>query len=123
MSDEPLRSAAVAGDALAGLLGGIMGSAPERPQAVPAGRAESARPVPGVDVVASGAADSTTPGWTRTWLDVQLTNAGSPPSPVDVKVLVGVDGGSENDAQVIRVLGWQDPATGKHTTERGRPGT
>jgi len=116
VSDEPLRSAAVAGDALAGLLGGILGSGPDdRKNSGGSGGKRAARPR--VDVVASGAADSTTPGWTRTWVDVQLTNEGSAAQAVDVKVLVGVDGGSENDAQVIRVLGWRNPTTGEHTTE------
>lgn len=113
-SDEPLQSAAVAGDALAGLLGGILGSAPDGRKSS-GGSGGKRAPRPRVDVVASGAEDSATPGWTRTWLDVQLTNAGSAAQPVDVKVLVGVDGGSENDAQVIRVLGWLDPITGEHT--------
>lgn len=112
-NDEPVQSAAVAGDALAALLGGIIGSAPERgSQPGRTGGKRAARPR--VDVVASGVADSDSPGWTKTWLDVQLSNAASAPLPVEVKVLVGVDGGSEPDAQVIRVLGWRDPATGQH---------
>lgn|GEM_PF-365154 len=116
VSEEPLQSAAVAGDALAGLLGGLLGSGPDGRKS-PGGSGGKHASRPRVDVIASGAADSTTPGWTRTWLDVQLTNAGSAAQSVDVKVLVGVDGGSENDDRVIRVLGWRDPTTGEHIAD------
>lgn len=114
VGEHPLQSAAVAGDALAGLLGGLLGSAPEVRRASGAsGGKHAARPR--VDVVASGAADSSIPGWTRTWIDILLSTAASAAEPVEVKVLVGVDGGSESDSRVIRVLGWRDPITGEYT--------
>ena len=41
-------------------------------------------------------------------MDVQLAN-GSPAAPVvDVSVRVGYDGGSVEDAEVIRIIGWSD---------------
>ena len=50
------------------------------------------------------------PGWTRTTMDVQLAN-GSPAAPaVDVSVRVGYDGGSVEDTEVIRIIGWSDGA-------------
>jgi hypothetical protein len=112
--DEPVQSAAVAGDALAGLLGGILGSAPAV-RNNPSGSGGKRAGRPRADVIASGVVDSVTAGWTRTWLDVQLSNAGSDSRVVDVRVLVGVDGGSEADSQVIRVLGWRDPGTGAYS--------
>ena len=41
-------------------------------------------------------------------MDVQLAN-GSPATPaVDVSVRVGYDGGSVEDTEVIRIIGWSD---------------
>jgi hypothetical protein len=41
-------------------------------------------------------------------VDVQLAN-GSPANPaVDVSVRVGYDGGSAEDTEVIRIIGWSD---------------
>lgn len=113
-TDEPLQSAAVAGDSLAGLLGGILGSAPDGRRSSGASDAKRAPRRPRVDIVFTGVAEASRPGWTRTWLDVQLAGTDSAVEQVDVRVLVGVDGGSEDDSGVIRVLGWRDPATGEH---------
>jgi hypothetical protein len=112
--DDAPQSAAVAGDALAGLLGGILGSAPDgggRSTGSPSGN----RPRrPRVDIVFTGVGGSSTPGWTQRWIDVQLEDPNSVPQQVEVRVRVGVDGGSEDDAAVIRILGWRDPVTGGH---------
>jgi hypothetical protein len=56
-----------------------------------------------------------TPGWTRTTIDVQLTNGSSAPSAVDISVRVGYDGGSLEDTEVIRILGWSDELGEKFT--------
>jgi hypothetical protein len=112
---EPVHSAAIAGDSLAGLLGGILGSAPDGRRPSGGSSVERAARRPRIDIVYTGVADSTRHGWTRTWLDVRLTDADSAPQQVDMRVLVGVDGGSEDDSAVIRLVGWRDPATGAHT--------
>ncbi|WP_156657609.1 hypothetical protein [Mycobacterium kyorinense] len=109
-SVEPIESAAIAGDALAGLLGGIAGSAPDgrKPPSQPAGM-RGARPR--VEVVEVGTADARAPGWTRTWLGIQLSDSGGASLPVDVAVRVGIDGGSETDLDAIRILGWKAAET------------
>lgn len=100
--DEAVQSAAVAGDALAGLLGGITGSAPS-PVKRTSGR-HSIRPR--ADIVAIKTLDAETPGWTHTRMDVQLTGSGREPIHVVARVRVGVDGGSEDDEDAIHILGW-----------------
>jgi hypothetical protein len=109
---EPVQSAAKVGDMLADLLGGAAGPAPDgrKPPSPEGGR----RPVrPRVDIVGTEIVPASDKGWTRTLLDIQLTNAGAVGASVDVSVRVGIDGGSEDDAEVIRILGWQDgPADG-----------
>ena len=63
---------------------------------------------PRVNVVGASHAPAQSPGWTRTTMDVQLAN-GSPAAPaVDVSVRVGYDGGSVEDTEVIRIIGWSD---------------
>ena len=63
---------------------------------------------PRVNVVGVSHAPAQSPGWTRTTMDVQLAN-GSPATPaVDVSVRVGYDGGSVEDTEVIRIIGWSD---------------
>jgi hypothetical protein len=104
-SSQPIESGAVAGDALAGLLGGISGPAPggglggKRPGGTRASR-------PRVDVVDMQTVADEAVGWGRTWLDVKLDNAKDPVA-VDVVVRVGVDGGSEEDPEAIQILGWR----------------
>ena len=127
-SSESLPSAAHVGDMLADLLAGLEGpapstrvasfdpagtsSAPANTQTPPAasagGRAGRAR----VNVVSASHTPAQSPGWTRTTMDVQLVN-GSPVTPtVDVSVRVGYDGGSVNDTEVIRIIGWSDGSDG-----------
>lgn len=67
----------------------------------PAGR-------PRVNVVGASHVPAEFPGWTRTTLDVQLADGSPPASAVDVSVRVGYDGGSEEDTEVIRIIGWSD---------------
>jgi hypothetical protein len=63
---------------------------------------------PRVNVVGASHAPARSPGWTRTTLDVRLAN-GSPAAPaVGISVRVGYDGGSVEDADVIRIIGWSD---------------
>ena len=47
-----------------------------------------------------------------------MSESGSARLPVEVRVKVGVDGGSEDDGQVIRLLGWRNGAG-----EEFNPGT
>lgn len=102
---DQYESGAVAGDALAGLLGGVTGSAPNGRKRSTLGAKRAMRPR--AEVVAVGSADADAPGWTRTWLDVQVSDAnGASHATVDVAVRVGIDGGSEKDLDAIRVLGW-----------------
>ena len=69
-----------------------------------AGRRADAR----VDVVAASHEPAQSPGWTRTILDVQLASGSPAASAVDVSVRVGYDGGSVEDTEVIRIIGWSD---------------
>jgi hypothetical protein len=63
---------------------------------------------PRVNVVGASHVPAQSPGWTRTTIDVQLAN-GSPATPtVDISVRVGYDGGSMEDIDVIRIIGWSD---------------
>jgi hypothetical protein len=63
---------------------------------------------PRVNMVGASHTPAQSPGWTRTTIDVQLAN-GSPSAPaVDISVRVGYDGGSVEDTQVIRIIGWSD---------------
>jgi hypothetical protein len=63
---------------------------------------------PRVNVVGASHAPAQSPGWTRTTMDVQLAS-GSPAAPaVDISVRVGYDGGSMEDIEVIRIIGWMD---------------
>lgn len=67
---------------------------------------------PRVDVVHTYHEPAQTPGWTRTAMDVQLAN-GCPTVPaVNVSVRVGVDGGSMEDTEVIRIAGWSEGSGG-----------
>ena len=72
---------------------------------------------PRVNVVGTSHAPAQSPGWTRTTMDVQLVN-GSPAAPaVDVSVRVGYDGGSMEDTEVIRIIGWLE-WVGRHICSR-----
>jgi hypothetical protein len=132
-SSEAPPSAAHLGDMLADLLGGLEGPAPSTRVAPPVPVGTSTRPTagtsasrptstgttrdssarqragrPSVNVVGVSHAPAQSPGWTRTTVDVQLAN-GSPANPaVDVSVRVGYDGGSAEDTEVIRIIGWSD---------------
>jgi hypothetical protein len=132
-SSEAPPSAAHVGDMLADLLGGLEGPAPSTRVAplgpvgtssgssagtagstatgtgtAPGGSAGRRAGRSRVDVVGASYAPAQSPGWTRTTIDVQLAN-GSPAAPaVDVSVRVGYDGGSMEDTEVIRIVGWSD---------------
>jgi hypothetical protein len=131
-SSEAPPSAAHVGDMLADLLGALEGPAPSTrvtpsnpvvtssgasagsgasgtttTGTIPAGPAAGRRAGrPRVNVVAESHTPAQSPGWTRTTMDIQLAN-GSPVAPtVDVSVRVGYNGGSVNDTEVIRIIGW-----------------
>ena len=85
---------------------GPVSSAPGSRPTPPAARRHAGRPR--VNVVGACHTPAQSPGWTRTAVDVQLTN-GSPAAPgVDISVRVGIDGGSMEDTEVIRIIGWSD---------------
>jgi hypothetical protein len=67
---------------------------------------------PHVDVVGASHAATTDDGWTRTTIDVQLANGATGAAVVDVSVRVGVDGGSWEDSDVIRIIGWAGESSG-----------
>lgn len=93
-------------DTVYGGAAGPVSSAPastRTPAAAGAGRRAGR---PRVNVVGISHAPAQSPGWTRSTVDVQLAN-GSPAAPaVDVSVRVGYDGGSVEDTEVIRIIGW-----------------
>lgn len=114
--DEQIQSGAVAGDALAGLLGGVLGSAPgPKPSPKPTVK-RTARP--NVKVFNAQTSEGSSPGWARSSVEVQLTDVDLKSLRVEAIVRVGVDGGvergSENDLEVIRVLGWVTSDDGKY---------
>lgn len=103
---DPVSSVAHLGDLLADLLTGLQGPAPSSREPRTSQRASGRRPRrPQAEVVAV-AHESAEPGWTRTTIDVQLSSTATGPAEVDALVRVGVDGGSLDDAQAVRVLGW-----------------
>jgi hypothetical protein len=61
-----------------------------------------------VSVVGVSHVPAQTSGWTRTTLDIQLTNGSSDTATVEVSARVGYDGGSIEDTEVIRMIGWSD---------------
>lgn len=63
---------------------------------------------PRVNVVGVSHAPAQSSGWTRTSLDIQLASGSPAATPVDVSVRVGYDGGSVEDTEVIRIIGWSD---------------
>jgi hypothetical protein len=113
-------SAAGLADMLAGLVAGLDGSGPSsRSTSAIAGAAPSAATPPGG--ARGGGRRAARPraellettqivlpdrGWTRTTIDVQLSDAAAAGALVDVIVRVGIDGGSLEDDSAIRVLGW-----------------
>jgi hypothetical protein len=104
--DVPL-SAAQVGDMLADLLGGLEGPAPSR--ALHSGGRAKRTARPRVDVVGATYEPAPDFGWSRTTIDVQLASAPSTGAAVvDVSVRIGVDGGSWDDHEVIRIVGWAD---------------
>ena len=69
---------------------------------------------PRVDVTGASHAATADHGWTRTTLDVQLAPRATAAALVDVSVRVGVDGGSWDDSEVIRIVGWADESSGAY---------
>jgi hypothetical protein len=131
-SSQAPPSAAHLGDMLADLLGGLEGPAPSTrvapavpigPSTSPTAGTSASGPtgtgstggssagrragLPRVNVVGASHAPAQSPGWTRTTVDVQLANGSANPA-VDVSVRVGYDGGSAEDTEVIRIIGWSD---------------
>jgi hypothetical protein len=99
-------SPAPPGTVHAGATGPI--SEPPSTKTSPAASAGRRANRPRVTVVGASHTPAQAPGWTRTTMDVQLAN-GSPAAPaVDVSVRVGYDGGSVEDTEVIRIIGWSD---------------
>jgi hypothetical protein len=109
---EPPPSAAHVGDMLADLLGGLEGPAPSTRTTPGGGGLRVARPR--VDVVGATHEPALDPGWTRTTIDVQIANAAPSGAMVGVSVRVGVDGGSWDDDQVVRLVGWKNGPGGAH---------
>lgn len=62
---------------------------------------------PKVDVTGIHREPAVTPGWSRTAVQVQLSNTSPPGTVVDVAVRVGVEGGSMDDSEVVRIIGWR----------------
>ena len=69
---------------------------------------------PRVEVVGASHTATADHGWTRTTIYVQLAPGATTAAMVDVSVRVGVDGGSLDDSQVIRIVGWTDSFSGTY---------
>lgn len=63
---------------------------------------------PKVDVTGISRESASTPGWTRTSIQVQLSDMSPTGALVDVAIRVGVEGDSLEDDEVVRVVGWED---------------
>jgi hypothetical protein len=129
---DDMTSVAHIGDMLAGLVSGLEGPGPTtravvgiqgqmltRPEVAdvepPAAKGRSgsrnggrraARPR--VELVGTTQVPAADVGWTRTTVDVQLSDAAAAGASVDVSVKVGIDGGSLDDTSAVRILGWHD---------------
>lgn len=87
---------------------GPVSSAPVSTRTPPAASAERRAGRPRVNVVGAFHAPAQWPGWTRTTMDVQLASGSPATRAVDVSVRVGYDGGSVEDTEVIRIIGWSN---------------
>ena len=87
---------------------GPASSSPAGTRTLPAASAGRHGGRPRVNVVGVSHAPAQSSGWTRTGLDIQLANGSSAATAVDVLVRVGYDGGSMEDTEVIRIIGWSD---------------
>jgi hypothetical protein len=75
---------------------------------------------PRADLVAVSYEPADAPGWTRTRVDVRLSDVSPVKALVEVSVRVGVDGGSIEDNEVVRIIGWtagQDATCDNHSQE------
>src|SRR5262249_51264228 len=63
---------------------------------------------PKVDVTGISRESAPTLGWTRTSVQVQLSDTSPAGTLVDVAIRVGVEGDSLEDDEVARIVGWED---------------
>lgn len=115
-------STAIIADQLADLVGVLAGPGassrqPRKPR-TPAKR--EAKPI--VEVLDVRTVPATEDGWSRTELDVVVSGAGRAGIGVQTKIKVGVEGGSEGDDEVIKILGWRDSGGFTEEPQRVRPG-
>lgn len=61
---------------------------------------------PRVNVLSASYIPAELPGWTRTTIDVQLVNGSPTTYSIDISVRVGYEGGSIEDNEAIRIIGW-----------------
>jgi hypothetical protein len=85
---------------------GPVSSAPTGTQTSPVTSAGRRTRRPRVTVVGASQAPAQSPSWTRTTVDVQLASGSPAAAAVDISVRVGYDGGSVEDTEVIRIIGW-----------------
>ena len=110
-SQAQLPSAAVVGDMLADLLGGLEGPAPS--SRTKPSKQQGRRAVrPRVVITDSTHTPAARAGWTRTSLEITLVDAAGRPVRVDVGLSVGVDGGSWRDTEMVVPLGWLSDTVG-----------
>ncbi|MGY0388914.1 hypothetical protein ACWZJV_18260 [Nocardioides sp. WG-D5] len=114
-SRDVATSAAAVGDMLAGMLAGIEGPGPSTrtPEAKGGAGKRAARPRA---VVESVQREHASPGWRRTTLTLTAEDLPAVGATVRVTLRVGIDGGSEEGDDVIRVVGWSDSTAGNDRT-------
>jgi len=61
---------------------------------------------PRADIIAVSYEPADVPGWTRTKMDVRLSDVSSAKALVEVSVRIGIDGGSIADSEEVRIIGW-----------------
>lgn len=117
-SDDAPTSAATVGDMLAGMLGGIDGSGPStRGSGSRPGGKRAARPKV---LLAPVKDEPSEPGWARSTVAFEVQDAPATGARVQVDLRVGVDGGSEDGGDVIRIVGWR--GQGPHADFQFLPG-
>jgi hypothetical protein len=98
-------------DARVGAIGPVPSTSTSKGTRLPPGAGWRSRR-PRVNVVHTSQAPALSAGWTRTTMDVQLAPGSPVANAVDVSVRVGYDGGSIEDTEVIRIIGWSDGSGG-----------
>lgn len=65
---------------------------------------------PKIEVTAFTRTSASIPGWSRTVVEIQNSATSPTAAMVDLSIRVGVEGGSMDDSEVVRIIGWKNTA-------------